>query len=280
MEIIKSWWNSFKIIFSPYDTQNATALGQLGDWFGGIFGTLITFASLLALLATFWLSRAAMNRQGIYAIFSAMSKTHDDLVASFQLSSAQGADVFRLLLSDYAEYLDKSIEHCPDLDSKQIIDLSYTLFFYGSTITGRETAEMRYDPIKVKAILDAVSAIRNTHASSNPGVPAHRLSGNQARLSNYYRNLYGIYSFIDESSLSKKEKKSILKTIRTKMSNHEQALLSLNICSHLGTKWKKDGLLKRYEPIKNIPRSFMLLPGNTKIEQLFPEVRFEFEDHL
>lgn len=280
MEPTNSWWQTLKIIFSPYDPQNASTLGQLGDWVGGILGTLITFASLLALLATFWLSRTAMNRQGVYTIFSAMSKTHDDLVASFQMSSAQGADVFRLLLSDYAEYLSKTIEHCPDLDTKQTIDLSYTLFFYGSTITGRETAAMRYDPEKVKIILDSVSTTRNSLASSNPGAVAHRLSGNQARLSNYYRNLYGIYSFIDESSLSKREKKSILKTIRTKMSNHEQALLSLNIYSHLGGKWRKEGLLEKYEPIKNIPRSFMLLPGNAKIEQLFPKVRFEFEDQL
>lgn len=280
MDLLENWWQTLKTIFSPYDQTKASDLGLLGDWVGGIFGTIITFASLLALLATFWLSRAAMNRQGIYTIFSAMSKTHDDLVSSFQLSSSHGADVFRRLLSDYAEYQDKTIQHYPDLDAKQIVDLSYTLFFYGSTITGRETAERRYDPIKVKLILDDVSTIRNTHASINPGAPAPRLSGNQARLSNYYRNLYGIYSFIDESSLPKREKKSILKTIRTKMSNHEQALLSLNICSHLGAKWRNEGLLKRYEPIKNIPRSFMILPGNIKIEELFPEVRFEFENQL
>jgi hypothetical protein len=110
-----------------------------------------------------------------------------------------------------------------------------------------------------------------------PGAKGHRLSGNQSRLSSYYRNLYGTYTFIDESDLPAQEKRSILKTMRTKMNNHEQVLLALNICSHLGTKWEREKLLSKYEPIKNIPKAFLTLPKGVTIEELFPEINFEFE---
>ncbi|MNR14585.1 hypothetical protein D3C85_1310690 [compost metagenome] len=62
------------------------------------------------------------------------------------------------------------------------------------------------------------------------------------------------------------------------MNNHEQALLALNICSHLGSAWEKSNLLQSYEPFKNIPEGFMPFPRGKNINDLFPEMRYEWED--
>lgn len=270
-------WLCVKKFIFPFTPIDASSWGQLGDWIGGAVGTLITFASLIALIFTFWVSRAAMIRQSIYALFATMSKAHDDLVASFQMHDSKGSDVFKILLKDFDVCLRATIKHYQGLSLRQTVDVAYSLFFYGSTIAGRDYLEGMFDPIKIKSILDEVSDKRNRLARLYPKSKGHRLSGNQARLSSYYRNLYGVYSFIDESNLPVREKRNILKAMRTKMSNHEQALLALNICSHLGEKWEDERLLRRYEPIKNIPKAFLTLPDGSTIDRLFPEVKFDFE---
>lgn len=277
MELFFSAWQWIKNAIVPFSPKDSETWGQLGDWIGGTVGTVITFASLIALYLTLQLSRAAMARQSVYALFATMSKTHDDLTASFQMDDSKGADVFKVLLRDFNVCLRATAKNYPTLDIRQTVDVAYSLFFYGSTISGREYLNGVYDPAKIKVALDEVSTKRNRLTQRYPGTKGFRLSGNQARLSNYYRNLYGIYAFIDESRLPKREKRSILKTIRTKMSNHEQALLALNICSHLGAKWEHEKLVIRYEPIKNIPKNFLSLPDQSAIEDLFPEVNFEFE---
>lgn len=277
VELITSVWQWIVNAVVPFTPDNASGWGQLGDWIGGIGGTLITFASLIALVRTLRISRAAMTRQGIYAVFATMSKTHDDLTRSFQINNSNGTDVFRILLSDFNVCLKATTKHYPELNTRKTVDVAYSLFFYGSTITGRESLKDDYDSAKIDSILDDISVTRNRLSRRYPGAKGHRLSGNQSRLSSYYRNLYGTYTFIDESDLPAQEKRSILKTMRTKMNNHEQVLLALNICSHLGTKWEREKLLSKYEPIKNIPKAFLTLPKGVTIEELFPEINFEFE---
>jgi hypothetical protein len=279
VEQIYSLLEWIKKAIVPFSPKDEATWGQLGDWIGGTGGTIVTLASFVALLFTLKLSRAAMTRQGVYAIFAAMSKTHDDLTASFQMFDSKGADVFKILLSDFNVCLKATVKHYPELGTRETVDVAYTLFFYGSTLAGRESLKETYAPVKINAILNDISTKRNRLTQRYPEAKGHRLSGNQARLSNYYRNLYAIYTFIDESDLPAGEKRSILKTMRTKMNNHEQALLALNICSHLGAKWEHEKLLTKYEPIKNIPRAFLTLPNGDALEDLFPEINFEFEDH-
>lgn len=278
MDYIKAAWAWVVNAVVPFTPKDEATWGQLGDWIGGVGGTIITFASLIALIFTLKVSRAAMTRQSVYALFAAMSKTHDDLITSFQLNNSKGSDVFRILLSDFIVCLKFTSKHYPELTTRQTIDVAYTIFFFGSTITGRELLKENYDNDKIDAILDDISNIRNRLTQRYPEAKGRRLSGNQSRLSNYYRNLYAIYTFIDESNLPTGEKRSILKTIRTKMNNHEQTLLALNICSRLGSKWEDEKLLTRYEPIRNIPKGFLSLPNGEAIEDLFPEVKFEFEE--
>jgi hypothetical protein len=161
VELITSVWQWIVNAVVPFTPDNASTWGQLGDWIGGIGGTLITFASLIALVRTLRISRAAMNRQGIYAVFATMSKTHDDLTRSFQINNSNGTDVFRILLSDFNVCLKATAKHCPDLNTRETVDVAYSLFFYGSTITGRESLKDDYDSAKIDSILDDISITRN-----------------------------------------------------------------------------------------------------------------------
>lgn len=100
--------------------------------------------------------------------------------------------------------------------------------------------------------------------------------GHQNRLSHYFRNLYGAFSYLENQPFSRRERTAMGKILRTKLSNYEQALLALNILSSQGSSWISTGLIDRYMPIKNIPRHFFTFDPAFKIEEVFPNVEFEW----
>jgi len=101
--------------------------------------------------------------------------------------------------------------------------------------------------------------------------------GHQNRLSHYFRNLHSAFTFIDEQKLSKKEKHSLSKVLRSKLSNYEQALLAINALSDQGSPWVSSGLIAEYMPIKNIPRHFFSFDVDFDLKERFPSVTFEWE---
>ncbi|WP_416638905.1 putative phage abortive infection protein [Pseudomonas sp. OHS18] len=102
-------------------------------------------------------------------------------------------------------------------------------------------------------------------------------SGHQNRLSHYFRNLFSAYVFIESSSLDKNEKLSLAKVLRSKLSNYEQALIVLNVISHLGQEWERSGILLKYKPIKNIPEMFFTFSKDFTLKSRFPYIDFEWE---
>lgn len=103
-------------------------------------------------------------------------------------------------------------------------------------------------------------------------------AGHQSRLSNYFRNLYSAFVFLQESGLSKDEQYVLAKVLRAKLSNYEQALLALNMLSRQGEAWMRGSLMAVFQPIKNIPRSFFQFDQEFDAEQLFPMVTFEWRE--
>jgi hypothetical protein len=102
-------------------------------------------------------------------------------------------------------------------------------------------------------------------------------SGHQKSLSNYFRNLYGAFTFIEEAKLSRREKTSMAKLLRSKLSNYEQALLALNSLTDQGRSWINDRLMEKYMPIKNIPEHFFSFDEQFDLKAEFPMVSFEWE---
>lgn len=100
--------------------------------------------------------------------------------------------------------------------------------------------------------------------------------GHQNRLSNYFRNLYSAFTFIQDSGLSKKEKYALAKVIRSKLSNYEQALLALNALTNQGGAWIHSGLLNEYGLIKNIPEDFFVFDSEFSLQRMFPDIEFEW----
>lgn len=105
-----------------------------------------------------------------------------------------------------------------------------------------------------------------------------QFGGHQLRLSHYFRNLFSAYTFVDGTRLSMEREAGSGKGFALEtLQNHEQAVLTLNIMSHLGAEWERTGLVEKYKPIKNLPSFFLTFDRSFKIKDRFPYVNFEWE---
>jgi hypothetical protein len=151
------------------------------------------------------------------------------------------------------------------------IDIAYTCTFFGAHISSEEILK-DYGTEKIQELFGLIHTERQNNKSER-----RQFGGHQLRLSHYFRNLFSAYTFIDEAKLSNEEKLSLGKVLRSKLSNHEQAVLALNIMSHLGAEWERTGLVERYKPFKNLPELFLTFDRLFKIKERFPYINFEWE---
>jgi len=254
--------------------------GLKGDYWGGVYGTIITAITSVLVLLTWWTTRKNDNKTKTYQVFTEMLRTHEEIVSSMRIGDAVGREAIALILSEFSFIYKATQSHVPRYDLWTMhdrVDIAYTYMYYGPQLHTQRVLSA-YDRALLKLIGDAISAKQQTKARSIGARHRQRLfKGHQNRISHYFRNLFAAYKFIDSSDLSEAEKKKLGKVLRAKLSNYEQALLLLNVMSNLGRPWKTDGLLDFYEPIKNVPRNFFSFDEqNFDLKIEFPEIDFEW----
>lgn len=248
--------------------------GLLGDYIGGVWGTLLTAATVLGVFLTFWWSRRMDYRAKTYQVFTEMMRTHEEIVQSLRIGSKTGRDTFSSVLSEFYAIYKLTRTAVSDDNVWSIsarIDIAYTCTFFGAHISSEEILK-DYGPEKIQELFGLIHTERQNNKSER-----RQFGGHQLRLSHYFRNIYSAYTFIDEAKLSNEEKISLGKVLRSKLSNHEQAVLALNIMSHLGAEWERTELVEKYKPIKNLPALFLTFDRLFKIKERFPYINFEWE---
>lgn len=263
--------------FCPSQFDAMQYYGLLGDYVGGFWGTFIGVFTLIAVILTWRATRHTEYRSKTYQIFAEMLRTHEEIVSSMQVNSFKGRDALVLVLSEfYAIYrITKSISDTDaawDINSQ--IDIAYTYTFFGPHVVAA-SALKHYDQAHLKNVHDAIHEMRRENKD-----PKKIYSGHQNRLSHYFRNLYSAYVFIESSRLNENEKLSLAKVLRSKLSNYEQALIALNVISHLGQEWERSGILSKYKPIKNIPEMFFTFSKEFTLGKRFPYIDFEWESSV
>jgi len=255
--------------------------GLQGDYFGGVYGTVITaFASLLVLF-TWRTTRKNDNKTKTYQVFTEMLRTHEEIVSSMRIGDVVGREAIALLHSEFSFIYKVTKSHVPGegvWSMHDRVDIAYTYMYYGPQQQTQRILS-RYDAASLKLIGDAISAKQQQNARATGARHRQRLfKGHQNRISHYFRNLFAAYKFIDSSDLSESEKKNLGKVLRAKLSNYEQALLLLNVMSSLGKPWKTTGLLDFYQPIKNVPRNFLSFDEqNFDMMTEFPRIDFDWK---
>lgn len=324
--------------------------GTLGDYVGGLWGTVVSLLGFLAVVATLWHSRKYEYRSKVYQVFIEMLRTHEDVVQSLSVRGKSGRDVFGAILDDFYQIyklLNDEGHFTGIVDPVQRVKIAYLITYYGpqratadllgelklhdaplravdcidkasarfeehrfikemqdrrfsdepaevhwrSSVTTAKAMMLTEDfPPRFRAVLNGIlsAASRRTSPLSLNQVRERveavsrrsYFTGHQNRLGHYFRNLYVTYRYISEASIPKKEQDRLGRVVRSKLSNYEQAVLALNALTPLGAAWRqgKTSLMKRFMPIRAVPKGFFGFDGAFVLHEIYSEVDFEWED--
>lgn len=255
--------------------------GLLGDYVGGFIGTIIGVVTLVVVYLTWRSARQTDLKSKTYQIFTEMLRTHEEIVSSIRLGELSGRDALEVVLGEfYYAYraTKKLVPSYGDWTVEQRIDIAFSISYYGLQLHTKQILAA-YDQAKVQLVLDLLTRARQANERLPKPKEKRKFPGHQNRLSHYFRNLYNAYKFVEQSHLSPDEKNALAQVLRAKLSNYEQAILALNVISHLGRPWETSGLVLRHWPIKNIPEHFFSFDEHFLLKRRFPYVQFEWEGH-
>lgn len=274
------------IILTPSGaTPDMPLTGEIGDFVGGVVGTVFSFAATLLVVVTLQEQRWQNKRNLFVQNYYEMLHLHADHVLQMTMHRQtheilRGRAVFPQLIKHYDtiyDSVDSYIQHILNggvdersdaccqkeylLDDRRrkllTMRLTYGYFFYGteSYCQRKDTSDLE------KTIDDTVRAIGKSNQFYVEG--CHLL------LAHYFRHMYQMVQYIiNADCLSEDERYVFAKQLRAQMDDDEQLLLYYNAMSDVGSAWlesKKQGNkvkkikdscpLVRFRMIKNIPVS-------------------------
>lgn len=254
------------------------ATGQVGDFIGGVIGTIFSFIGTLFVILTLRAQRRQMQRENFDTTFQSLIEMHRKNVEEMHIThlkrdfdgrlifeEASGREVFPMLVDElsniYADIIDviylfrkkqKRVRNIAN-DIPKALDVAYGFLLY--TYVDYTVPDYFFNRISVGSMKDEI-----TNQNSHPELWALRRN---LVLGHYFRHLYNMVKYVDDAHfLSKKEKIEYGNIIRSQISDAEQILLYYNSLSYLGrgwrvsrgtSSWRKLSYIGKYRLIKNCP---------------------------
>jgi hypothetical protein len=239
----------FAVIFGMGLSSSQETWGQFGDYVGGLLNPFFALAALLALLYTILLQQrelsntvkalnkqnSTLKKQNIESTFFQLLNLNNNIVTELQLHIQENRDGFPV---DEVNQLLPFRIASPTINKKYrgrdcLKKLHFILLrAYISKVDRGDYVESRGDAL----------SIEYNHFYEKYG----HLVGH------YFRTLYNIVKFVDESDLASGEKKSYVNLVRAQLSKYELGLLLYSCLSKHGTgfaRWVLHyHLLKHIEP--------------------------------
>lgn len=259
----------------PADS-NIISYAQAGEYFAGILGTLVSVIALIIIFSTWRQSIRTTRLNNVSNMLAEMLKTHDGIASAGQFGFWDRSGTPAILLREFATLYRMTKKVVPSYDEWSVddrIDVAYTFSFYGMNSQAWHSLE-KHGTDKIKQVSDGIAKLQNRKKEKF----ADLFKGHQHSISHYVRNLFGMYTLIDGANVDEVEKLRLSKIVRTKLSNYDQAVLMLNIASHLGAEWERVGFVEKYKPFSNLPERFFNFETDFSLKEKFPSVEFEWEN--
>ncbi|MBW9274774.1 MAG: putative phage abortive infection protein [Candidatus Thiodiazotropha sp. (ex. Lucinisca nassula)] len=219
---------------------NHSKWGTMGDFFGGTLNPIFGFIGLFALLLTIAIQNkelanstkelatsasalkeqsTSLKTQNFENTFFQMLRLHNDIVNDMFLGEPQSAD--------------------KGLNGRDCFEEYY----------GRYKAHYNRSNATVNDSNDFLGIIEDGYKSF--------FSEQQADIGHYFRNLYTIIKFVNNSDIE--NKKQYVSMVRAQLSSYELALLFYNCLWSVGRKKFKD-LIEKYELLENMSVELLTNP--------------------
>ena len=284
--------------FNKWYVANTDIAAKLGDWVGGVFGTLLSTLGAIAITIVTYnafrqqvranqlIQNESRQRQFEAVLFKYIDYHRDNqqrVLSSPRYfltdlhATSPGVNDWYSLYFELKASINIARKICQqqklDIKYQEILSLGYLAFFFGVTGSSENTLRKYISHLKEAGTEKFFQQlIVKYQFESKFGY----FYGNQMKLSQYFRNLYRAYLFIDENKdLDCKAKKEYANLIRAQMSNHELAIFTLNCLSPLGRKWIDYNFINRYLIIKNVPTHFVPGLSSEQLKRFFPYITFD-----
>lgn len=265
--------------------------GPIGDFAGGVFGTVLSFISILLVLLTMREQREQYQRDRFVQTFYEMLHIHNDNVKGLSIRKDNkdyiGHEVFSVFINRYNElyrivrsYTDnilirgiedntfskacKKLLEDEERRARLEMRLVYGYFFFGT------------DEYRLSKPTDEEIAIEN-HVRTMFEYNHLGHNGYSGKLGHYFRHMYQIVSMVSKTKcLDETERYSYTRQLRACLDSEEQLLLYYNAMSDVGHKWIRNTneniekvedmcLLSRFRLVKNITLSKFNCGLNPKV---------------
>ncbi|WP_417845563.1 putative phage abortive infection protein [Thalassospira povalilytica] len=243
--------------FGIRDPEIFISLGQWGDFFGGTLNPIFTFVTLLGLLLTIALQRKelTLTRKELERSANALESQSD------QINAQKFENTFFQMLSMFNEIVDSiEVDHtnvkktykCRDAINYicNLMNRSYSEYI---TTQFNASEKRPYTPTEM---IDSFSTFFIKKYSD--------------KTSHYFRLLYNIFKFIDNSEHAKLHHSRM---VRSLLSNQELKLLFYNSLSEPGRKFK--AAAEKHALFDNLPTNELLEPNH---KLYFSEKAFGIEN--
>ena len=272
--------------FRQSRTVTAEGAAQLGSFVGGYFGAIFALGGVILLVTTLRAQQRASSQQDFENKYFELIKMHRANVEEIELVGESGRKVFVLLLRELRCALgmvrDIAAASNPPLSQRELLQIAYFCLFYGVGPNSSRMLKMSLAAFD-GSFVDKVEKALNTRETKDKFRDERKFrydpfEGHQSRLGHYYRHLYQMVRYVDQTELDV-DKYEFVKTIRAQLSTHEQALLLINSLTPLGHNWWEQDLIVKYRLVKNIPREFFDPTIELDAGSLFKPGYFEWEEY-
>ncbi|WP_157972910.1 putative phage abortive infection protein [Aureibaculum luteum] len=234
------------------NTEEGFGLHLLGDFLGGSVASLWALAGLFLIYVAFLGQKQQLLNQQLEIMYSQLEVKYTRLELAGQkremilqnetLLNQKFENTFFQLLT-----LFNSIINSLDLRKR-----------HGNTIiaTGRDVFDT-FNTSFIQKVRNLIGYRGVNESKIEEAIRAYNevYDENKADLSHYFRTIYHIFKFIDDSKIE--NKKRYVSIARAQLSSYEQILLFYN-CLHINGNEKFKPLIEKYAIFKNIDTSLLL----------------------
>lgn len=288
--------HNVRVTYRCGNPVDMAATGQVGDFIGGIIGTVFGFIGTIFVILTLRAQRHQMRRESFDSTFQSLLALHRQNVSEMNITVNiggktkiyNGHDVFKGLVEEFdgiygdiasamlriRRYDKKKTTMLKPYYLHKAMSVTYGCLMYSLF----DYSDSEIDRIGYRRLMEKVQKY-GLHKE------LHDLHRNSI-LSSYFRHLYNMVKFIDDSEILKKEEKIIYcNLIRSQLSDYEEILLFYNSMSVLGEwwnkplgkeNWKEMCLIAKYRLVKNCPSYWMY--SGIKPNQVYYKERIAYEN--
>lgn len=146
----------------------------------------------------------------------------------------------------------KSQPTLSDLKEKDLIEISYSVFYYGVSLEAKTTLVNALKHHGEEKITKLIDEFRKDKTQYDKEIVYY--GGHINRLGHYFRHLAKVAEFVEKADfLTSEDKEEYFRLFRAQLTHYELIIFFVSNFIEIGKGWEKSGIISRYKLMKSLP---------------------------